>query len=154
MWPGPVLGAVFIGALLGACGRESQTSSNEATRTSANRQRHARSTKTSQVSASDVASTQVFQVGGDITAPQILKRVRIQVPDHLREVRRSGTVILLEGVVTTRGDVRDLRVIRGENDPLVPYVLKAVCEWRFKPAEKHGKPVAAIYPISVKIETR
>ena len=146
--------AVFMVACLAACGGESSTSSRDTQQTAARRQHTPPSTTAPQVRSSAAPPGEVFKVGGDVTAPQIIKRVEIEIPDHLREIRRQGAIIILEGVVTTRGDVRDLRVIRGENDPLTPYILKAVREWRFRPAEKQGEPVAALYTISVNIHTR
>ena len=63
-------------------------------------------------------------------------------------------MIVLEGVVTKKGTVRDLKIIKGENDPMTPNVVAAVKQWRFRPATLHGEPVDVIYNVSSFIHVR
>ena len=83
-----------------------------------------------------------MHVGGGVTAPEILNRVEIRYPDALREKRRQAALIVVEGVVTARGEVRELHAIRGANDPLTSYIIVAIDQWKFKPAMREGHPVS------------
>ena len=81
-------------------------------------------------------------MGGDVKAPLLLKKVE---PEYPRGAVRAGGVIVLEGVVTRTGRMRDLRVLKGANDPMAPRVVAAVQQWEFRPATRNGKPVDVIY---------
>jgi periplasmic protein TonB len=70
-----------------------------------------------------------------------------------RRIRRAGSIVL-EGVVTTNGEFRDVRIVRGEDDPLAVYFVDAAKQWRFRPALKNGQPVEVIYNISMNIDVR
>jgi protein TonB len=79
-----------------------------------------------------------------------IKRVQPAIPARAR----AGGVIAVEGVITTTGAFRDLRVIRGAANPLAPYVLDALKQWKFRPATEDGRPVAVVYAISVDVDVR
>lgn len=55
----------------------------------------------------------------------------------------QGTaIVVLELVVTASGRVRDVRALSGE-EPFVSAALSAARKWRFAPATRDGKPLAA-----------
>lgn len=80
--------------------------------------------------------------------------VKRDEPDYPPRAKHSGRSILLEGVVTRTGRMRDLRILKGTGDPMAPYVLTAVRQWEFRPATKNGKPVDVIYHIATRVEVR
>lgn len=67
---------------------------------------------------------------------------------------RTAGFILLEGIVTTNGDFQNVKVVRGTGNPLAPYALEAVRQWKFRSATKAGKPVAVIYHLTAKVHVR
>jgi protein TonB len=75
-------------------------------------------------------------------------------PEYPRGARRVAGAIVLQGVVTRTGGVRDLRVIQGADDPMTASVLAAVRQWRFRPATRHGEPVDVIYNVTTRIHVR
>jgi TonB family protein len=93
-----------------------------------------------------------LQIGGDVKAPVLMKRVDPDYPPGAKYSSRG--IIVLEGVVTRTGRMRDLRILKGAGDPMVPYILTAVRQWEFRPATKNGKPVDVIYHLSTRVEVR
>lgn len=92
-----------------------------------------------------------FRISSDVTAPVLIERVEPVFPET---VHRRGGVIVLESVVAEEGSVTAVKVLRGEDDSLAPYVVEAVKQWRFRPATRNGKPVAVYYNLSVNIDVR
>ena len=90
------------------------------------------------------AKDRPLRVGGDVLAPVAIKRVSPEIPKGTR----AGGIIILEGVVTVKGDLREIRVIRGAADPLTPRVVAALKQWKFRPATKNGKPVEVYYTMT------
>jgi len=80
--------------------------------------------------------------------------VKKRLPCYSDEARRAR----LEGVVVLRTEIgvdgvpRSIKVIRSLGMGLDESAVAAVKEWRFKPGEKHGEPVAA--PLSVEMVFR
>lgn len=61
-------------------------------------------------------------------------------PDE--EQKHKWGFALLEFNVATDGTTRDIRGIRATSYPFVNEAMSAVRDWRFKPAQKNGNPVA------------
>jgi TonB family protein len=75
------------------------------------------------------------------------------IPRSLHE-RRTAGLIVIEGIVTRAGTLRDQKVLRGAGDPCTPYVLAAVRQWRFKPGRRKGRAVEVIDDMTVNIDVR
>jgi periplasmic protein TonB len=104
--------------------------------------------------AHDQPGSGPVRISAGIVAPVVIHRVEPHFPEAERKnYRRSGTV-LFEGVVGKDGRFRDVKIIRGENDPLAPHMLEAVRQWQFRPALKDGRPVDVIYNLSANIHVR
>ena len=93
------------------------------------------------------ASPAKSDVGGQLTAAQIITRVE---PDYPRLARQSGAagVVELEATISVDGRVKNPRVIRG-NTMLQRAAVDAVLQWRYKPATLNGKPVES--PVEIKL---
>jgi len=80
--------------------------------------------------------------------PQPVYRVEPRYSEAARVARQQGSVTLC---VTTGedGTVRDARVVRHLGYGLDESALDAVRQWRFRPAQKDGKPAAAVVLIEV-----
>jgi TonB family protein len=98
----------------------------------------------------------VAQVGGADVAPRVIHRVDPAWPEYLRTMRLRG-IIIIAAVVTETGDVCDARVVRGFPGKIGIDIgdaaVRAVKQWRFAPATKQGKPVAAVYHLTINLNT-
>jgi TonB family protein len=71
-----------------------------------------------------------------------------QYSDRARMAKYSGTT-KLSVIVTLDGQPTAIKVIQGAPFGLTKQAILEVQKWRFKPAEKDGKPVAARVPVEV-----
>ncbi len=77
---------------------------------------------------------------------------RPEFPQSARAAGREGQVIL-KLVVTETGQVRDVKVLRGE-EPFVSAAVRAVSTWRYEPALLEGRPVAVYRMVKVPFRLR
>ncbi len=85
-----------------------------------------------------------------ITPPVLINSVSPQYPDIARRGRITG-VVSLEAVVTESGRVEEVRVLR-PNRVFDGAAVAAVRQRSYKPAYRHGRPVAVSFPIVVRFE--
>jgi protein TonB len=92
--------------------------------------------------STDKTSEAVYEIGDGVTAP---KPVYTPDPEYAERARRKKIhgAVLLEMIVTAEGGVRDLKVMKSLDPGLDKQAIAAVRTWRFEPATKDGKPVAA-----------
>ena len=76
-----------------------------------------------------------------LTAPVATQEVDPGYPLELMRQNVQGTVTL-SAVIRSDGSVGDVRVLSGVDDRLDQYASNALGRWKFRPAEKNGKPVA------------
>jgi protein TonB len=89
----------------------------------------------------------VVRIGGDIVAPELVRRVDPVYPSLAQEARVQG-VVILEARVDVRGRVADVRVLRGH--PLLDEpALSAVRQWRYRPLLLNGEPTEFILTVTV-----
>ncbi|HEX8816594.1 MAG TPA: TonB family protein [Terriglobales bacterium] len=77
----------------------------------------------------------------ELTAPVAVQEVDPGYPLELMRQNVQGTVTLL-AVIHADGTVGDVSVLSGIDDRLDQYARSALGRWKFRPAEKNGKPVA------------
>jgi TonB family protein len=90
----------------------------------------------------------VFNVGGGVSAPAVIYKVDPEYSEEARKAKYSGTV-MLSIVVDTEGRARDIRVVKSLGLGLDEKAIQALEKWRFKPAQKDGRPVNARSTIEV-----
>jgi TonB family protein len=95
----------------------------------------------------------VHRVEGGVTPPVLLERVSPKHPVSARDEKRMGKVIL-EAVIDVEGRVRAINVLRvpSGGEDLVAAATSAIEQWRYKPAELHGKPVAVFFTMVVQFK--
>lgn len=94
------------------------------------------------------------KVGQDgVTAPQPLYRVEPKYTPEARNAHVEGTVTL-STVVEADGSVSRVKVLKGLDPGLDKNAVAAVSTWKFKPAEKDGKPVAVAAQIEVRFQLK
>ena len=93
----------------------------------------------------------VYAPGNGVSLPVLVTKVNPNYTQEAKDARIEGTVVL-ECVVEADGGVGEVKVTRSLDAVLGldEQAVKASKEWRFKPGEKDGKPVA----VRVQIEIR
>ena len=87
-------------------------------------------------------------VGGDVSAPVPIVRVRPKFTNTAFEQRAGGT-LLVQTVIDANGDVTRVKILKGLGFGLDDRVVEAVMQWKFRPALRHGQPVEAMYTFTV-----
>jgi TonB family protein len=77
----------------------------------------------------------------DLVAPVALRKVDPKYPQNLMAENVEGEVILY-AVIRSDGSVDSIEVVRGVDEQLDANAMHAFSEWKFRPAEKNGKPIA------------
>lgn len=80
--------------------------------------------------------------------PEALERPAPAYPDEARRAGIEGTVTV-QALVDREGVVRDARVVRGI-PPLDEAALRAVRQWRFRPAKSNGRPIAVWVAVPIR----
>ena len=89
-----------------------------------------------------------IDITGDIVNPVRISGDQPQYTEEARQARIQGTVIL-QAVITCRGDVQDITVIKGLPLGLTEAAVTAVRTWRFRPATLNGQPISVIYNTTI-----
>lgn len=90
----------------------------------------------------------VYRVGGGVTAPRAIHTPEPQLSDEARQGRVQGSVVLT-AVIDATGKPGDVRVTRSLGMGLDEKAIQAIRNWKFQPAMKDGRPVAAQVNIEV-----
>lgn len=88
----------------------------------------------------------VFTVG--MTRPEIVRQVQPKYTELARRTGVQGTVIV-EAIIDEKGDVTNVRVLRGLPMGLDRAAVDAIQQWRFRPATLNSKPVKVYYTLTV-----
>ena len=89
------------------------------------------------------AQSQVYRPGPGITLPTVVKEVKPHYTAAAMQAKIQGSV-WLECVVDERGDITDVKVTKSldKEHGLDQAAIDAAGQWKFKPGQKDGKPVA------------
>ncbi len=91
----------------------------------------------------------VLQVGGDVSRPVAISQPQPRYPEMARRARIEG-IVILEAIIDRDGNVTDVQVRKGLPYGLTEEAVKAVRQWKFKPATLNSKPVAVFYNLTVR----
>jgi len=93
-------------------------------------------------------ASRLVRVGGQIKAPQLMKKVDPVYPDLAKQAR-VGALIILEATVEATGHVRDVTILRGA--PLFDApATEAVKQWVYRPLLLNGVPTPFIVTVTLK----
>ena len=87
------------------------------------------------------------RVRAGITLPVIVDQVPPEYPNVARQAQTEG-VVILQALINTEGKIQNLRVVSGHKQ-LVPAAMRAVRQWRYKPAKRNDEPIK--YSINIKV---
>jgi len=77
------------------------------------------------------------RIGGQITAPALLKRVEPEYPDIAAAAQLTG-IVILEATVGPDGCVESVRVLRSRNAFLDKAAGDALRQWQYSPLVLNG----------------
>jgi periplasmic protein TonB len=99
--------------------------------------------------ADDPAFAAFQPVTSSIRPPKATSAPDPKFPNLPPDAEPRGTVVLLIGV-NTKGRVEAVRVLRSDEAAFEKSAVATVKRWKFKPAEKDGRPV----PVQVTVEMK
>ncbi len=94
------------------------------------------------------AMAQPVALTDDITPPRLSEVASPEYTAEAKEKKIEGPVTVAI-VVDTKGDVVDAKVVKGLGYGLDENAILAVKEWKYKPAEKDGVPIAVKMEVQV-----
>ena len=89
-----------------------------------------------------------YKVGGSVSEPVELSRVRPVYPPEARAKGLTG-VVKLNAVIDESGTVTSVESIQSPDSTLTAAAVGAVGHWTYKPAMKDGKPVRVRLSVTV-----
>lgn len=92
-----------------------------------------------------------FQIGGDVSAPQLVYQVDPEFSEEARKAKFQGEV-LVHLIVDATGRPTQVRVIRPVGMGLDEKAREAVAQYKFKPARKGGQPVPVELNVAVNFQ--
>ncbi len=104
---------------------------------------------TSRINAYKAAHAGVSEVGGGVSEPRELSRVKPEYPEAALKQPFGLKPIVVIAVITESGAVSDPALVSSASPELDAAFLKAVRQWRYEPAQLNGKAVAAFLTVTV-----
>ncbi len=92
-----------------------------------------------------------FQVGGDVSAPQLIYQVDPEFSEEARKAKFQGEV-LVHLIVDATGRPTQVRVIRPVGMGLDEKAREAVAQYKFRPARKGGQAVPVELNVAVNFQ--
>lgn len=93
------------------------------------------------------------ELTGDMVAPVVIHRIDPKYTPIAIAARKTGTVVV-QATITRDGNVVDVKVMKSIGFGLDEAAVNAVRQWKFKPAERFGRPAAVLYNLTVKFNLR
>jgi TonB family protein len=88
----------------------------------------------------------LVELGADVIPPKRISGETASYPARAQKAHMQGLVVV-EMIVTEKGEPTGLRVIESAGEVLDQAVLDAVKTWRFEPAQKQGLKVRVRWPV-------
>ncbi|MEM7480509.1 MAG: energy transducer TonB [Acidobacteriota bacterium] len=95
------------------------------------------------------AEGHIYDPSDEVTPPRRLDPWSF--PQYTRAARKNRVegAIILQAVIDERGNVGNVKVLRGLPHGLNKSAIQAVKGWRFEPAKQDGQPVEAHYNVTI-----
>jgi TonB family protein len=100
---------------------------------------------------SDEGDEPVFDLGAGINPPKVVHQVNPKPDSGTKGFRITG-VVLIGLIISSRGEPRNVHVVRSVDKEIDQSAVEAVKEWRFEPARKGDKPVAVRATIEIRFQ--
>jgi protein TonB len=97
-------------------------------------------------------SSEIFELSEVTKAPLTIASSPPQYPEHLRRDSKFEACVV-RYVVNTEGRVVNVTVIKSTYKAFSDASVRAVSSWRYKPAQKDGRPVNCVLEIPLIFQT-
>ncbi len=87
-------------------------------------------------------------VEGDVIKPIKISVAQPQYGQWARKSRIQG-VVILQAIIDKRGNVANVKILKGLPLCLSEQAIKAVRQWKFQPASLNGEPVDVYYNLTI-----
>ena len=94
-----------------------------------------------------------YLLTGDIQKPVRIFATPVRYTEEARKAGVQG-VVILEAIITTEGDVDDVRVVLGQPHGLTENAIESVLQWKYEPATKDGRPVPVIMAVTITFQVQ
>ena len=95
----------------------------------------------------------IYQLGGDVSEPVVIRQVQPEYSEEAREARYEG-VVRLDAIIHKDGSVQVLGVLQSLGFGLDEKAIDAIEQWQFRPGMLNGEPVAVSMNIEVTFNLR
>jgi len=112
---------------------------------------NAQSSSTISPAADDPAFASFQPVTQGIKPPRATSAPDPKFPNLPADAEPRGTVVMLIGV-NTKGRVEPVRVLRSDQQAFETTAVATVKKWKFKPAQKDGRPVSVQITVEMKFQ--
>ena len=91
-----------------------------------------------------------ISVNGSVVKPELIPETKVQ-PRYTEIARKAHLqgMVVLEAIIDERGNVVNVRLLRGLPMGLSEEAIAAVSQWKFKPATLAGRPVKVYFSLRV-----
>lgn len=93
------------------------------------------------------------RVADAVQAKKLIKKVEPVYPENARHIPVRGPVVL-DVVANEKGEVVNVKIVRGGNPLVQKPVFDAVTQWRYSPTYVNGKPVSVKFRVTVPVEVK
>jgi TonB family protein len=100
------------------------------------------------VAVSAVPAKLIKHIGGSVSAPVVISKAPILYTDAARKANISGAVVV-HLQVDEQGNPSNVQLVRGLGLGLDENALRAVSQYKFKPAIEAGNPVAVEFNLQI-----
>jgi protein TonB len=84
----------------------------------------------------------------EMSQPVLITRLEPEYPRAALIARAQG-VVVLEAIITKTGTVEQIKTLRSENAALEKAAIKAVLQWKYRPAMINNQPVKVYFTVTV-----
>jgi outer membrane biosynthesis protein TonB len=98
-----------------------------------------------------VQNAEPSRVGADVKAPVVIRRID---PNFSACRGRYSGIPMAEAIITSEGNVRGLRLLNSVSPCVDQAVLASLKQWKFTPGTLNGRPVEAVFNLTVNIDYR
>ena len=103
--------------------------------------------------ASPADDEQVWDIGPGITPPRVTRQVTPQTKPHDDKGFRISGTVLVGLVVSSRGEPKDVHVVKSLDKDIDQSAVEAVKQWHFDPAKKGDQPVAVKITVEIRFHS-
>ena len=100
----------------------------------------------------DAEDEPVLDIGPGITPPRVTRQVNPAYKPDAEAFRITGSVII-GLVVSSKGEPKNVHVVRSLGKGVDESAVEAVAQWQFEPARKGNQPVAVKITVEIRFHS-